>query len=142
MTRRKSTSAAIIDNLRRQLDETRRVNEHVIATIVDSHNEILDQQAAQSPSSQQVLISEHAAILKVLLAANSVTMTVEDLEGKLRMSDKTIRKWLQELRSAGLVYEPKSKKGYALTPKGLARAGTLAPDDGKDFLEQTFSDNC
>jgi hypothetical protein len=80
------------------------------------------------------LTPEDAAILKVLLQAGGVTMTVERIEGKVSLSDKTIRKRLQSLRDRDMVEEPMPKKGHCLTAAGQSLAGGLPADAGAEFL--------
>src|SRR5262249_44127106 len=83
------------------------------------------EEGASSP-----LASEDAAILKVLLQAEGVTMTVERIEGKVTISGRTIRKRLKCLRDLKLVEEPAKKKGFCLTTRGIARAKNLPTDAG------------
>jgi hypothetical protein len=98
----------------------------------------------QPPSSQDdlpvvPLKPQDAAILKVLLAANGVTMTAEALAGKLYLSDKPIREGLQYLRDSGLTETPLGKAGHTLTAKGYARVRDLPADVGKEFLRPLLS---
>ncbi|MGH7172488.1 MAG: hypothetical protein ACRELG_19590 [Gemmataceae bacterium] len=83
---------------------------------------------------QPPLTPEDAAILRVLFQADSVTMTVERIMGKVSLSDKSIRKSLTYLRSLELVEEPVKKKGFCLSTTGLTRAKSLPTDAGANFL--------
>jgi hypothetical protein len=79
---------------------------------------------------------EHAALLKALLRAG-VTMTLGDLEGTVRFSDRTIRKYLKDLIGNGLVVGPPEggHNGYGLTDVGRNQANQLPPGAGQTLLK-------
>jgi hypothetical protein len=80
------------------------------------------------------LTPEDAAILKVLLQANGVTMIVNKIEAKVRFTDKTIRTRLKKLRALELVHEPEKNKGYTTTAKGMDAAKNLPADAGAQLI--------
>ena len=92
-------------------------------------------EAASSPDNKS-LIAEEAAILNVMLQSDGVRLTVEKIMGKVRLSDKTIRKHLTSLRKQKLVEEPDKKKGYSLTNTGRLRARELPADTAADLLNK------
>jgi predicted transcriptional regulator len=81
------------------------------------------------------LTQEDAAILKVLLQANGVMLTVDKIVAKVCFTDKTIRTRLKNLREFGLVREPEKKKGYTTTAKGTDVAKGLPADAGAKLIQ-------
>lgn len=70
------------------------------------------------------LTPEEKTILETLANENGMTVTQEALAGQVRLADRTVRKYLREMRERGLVDQPRgTKKGYAATPAGLAAIG-------------------
>jgi hypothetical protein len=78
---------------------------------------------------------DQAAVLKTLLRAGGVTMTVTMIVGKVSLSEKTLRKVLRSLRGLGLVKAPAAKKGHCLTAAGQKRAGELSAEAGARLLK-------
>ena len=80
---------------------------------------------AAAPEAQMVsLAPEEKTILEALADENGMTVTQEDLAGQTRLTDRTVRKWLGELRERGLVNQPRgTKKGFGITPFGLQAIG-------------------
>jgi DNA-binding transcriptional ArsR family regulator len=80
------------------------------------------------------LSAPDAAILKILLQANPVTMTVGRIAEKVKLGERTIRTRLKALRAHGIVEEPKPRHGYRLTVTGLTLARDLPSDAGALLL--------
>jgi hypothetical protein len=97
------------------------------------HAEVTVPPADGEPS----LTPEDAAVLKVLLLADPVRMTVGKIEGKVTVSEKTIRNRLKRLGFLGLVERPEPKKGHRLTARGRTLAEKLAQDAGATLLRRT-----
>jgi hypothetical protein len=81
------------------------------------------------------LNNEQAAVLKTLLRAGGVTMTVEMIVGEVSLSEKTVRKVLRSLRNLGLAEEPAPKKGHCLTHEGQRRTLELPADAEAHLLK-------
>jgi hypothetical protein len=96
----------------------------------DARSPEVNTDGKQPPS----LTQEDAAILKVLLQANPVTMIVGNIESKVCFTDKTIRRRLKKLRTLELVCEPEKNKGYTTTTKGADAAKKLPNDAGAKLI--------
>lgn len=67
------------------------------------------------------LTPEEKTILEALSIEDPMTVTQESLAGQTRLSDRTVRKYLSNLRIYGLVDQPRGpKKGFGITSAGLA----------------------
>jgi hypothetical protein len=87
--------------------------------------------SARPPKQRLKSVSEQeAAILKAMRAIHPVQAKVEDLTGKLLLSEKSIRTYLKSLRTRKLVTKPQGKLGRALTDAGLKMAGKLPAGAG------------
>jgi hypothetical protein len=91
--------------------------------------------AGPAGSDTTSLTSNQAAVLKTLLRAGGVTMTVPMLEDKVSLSERTLRAVLKSLRDLGLAKEPTPKKGHCLTPEGHSRTLELPADAGSHLLK-------
>jgi hypothetical protein len=91
--------------------------------------------AGPAGSDTTSLTSDQAAVLKTLLGAGGVTMTVEMIVDKVSLSDRTVRTVLKSLRDLGLAVEPTPKKGHCLTPEGHRRTLELPADAGASLLK-------
>ena len=77
------------------------------------------------PESRTIaLVPEEKTILEALADESAMTVTQEELAGQTRLSDKTVRKYLNELRKRGFVNQPRGpKKGFVVTSAGLTAIG-------------------
>jgi predicted transcriptional regulator len=67
------------------------------------------------------LTPEEMTILETLAGEAPMTVTQEALTGPTKLSDKTVRKYLGELRTQGFVDQPRGqKKGFGITTAGFA----------------------
>ena len=82
-------------------------------------------EANSKPDPPTVAITpEEKTILEALADESHMTLTQEDLAGQTHLSDKTVRKYLDKLRTCSFVDQPCGpKKGFAITPAGLANIG-------------------
>jgi predicted transcriptional regulator len=93
-------------------------------TIVASWLKDVEGDLEENAVSRDVLTPEEKAILEVLAKDSHVAMTQESLETPTRLSVRTVRKYVSELRERGLVDQPRGrKKGFAITSAGLKAVG-------------------
>lgn len=82
-----------------------------------------DQGGTRKPSAV-ALTPEEKTILATLANECPLTVTQEELAEQTRLSYRTVRKYLGDLRNRGFVNQPRGpKKGSCITPDGLAAIG-------------------
>ncbi|MFH1268866.1 MAG: winged helix-turn-helix domain-containing protein [Planctomycetota bacterium] len=89
---------------------------------------VAEEPEAEEPSEPEprtvAMTPEEKTILETLANEGSMTVTQEALAVQTHLSDKTVRKYVGELRERGLVDQPRGpKKGFAITPAGSAAIG-------------------
>ncbi len=94
----------------------------------------LPQQEVSAVPQPLSLAAEEAAVLVVLLRASPVRMKAEEMEDKIRLDVKTIRKAIQALRDRNLVEVPAQKKGIGLTSEGRAKATEMPLDAAASLM--------
>jgi hypothetical protein len=93
-------------------------------TIVDSWLADVESDLSENAVSPVALTPEERTILEVLADESPMTVTQEALAGQTCLSDRTVRKYVGELRERGLVDQPRGpKKGFAITLAAMKAIG-------------------